>query len=171
MSGPTKQAGWNFISNPLVPGDTSIPTIFIDLDGDTTWTYLQHYDGADGADHWKTYNPAYPGAPDLNDVNETMGVWIYVDTVGDGIIRLEGSNPSATTINLVAGWNMVGFPSQTEGYTAGDLKTDSVGLVTRIERFNDAAAYDIEVMPDGDMFLRGQAYWVYATAAYEWVIP
>ncbi|MCK4757204.1 MAG: choice-of-anchor J domain-containing protein, partial [Thermoplasmata archaeon] len=163
--------GWNFISDPLIPGDTSIPTIFTDLDGNTTWTMLKHYDGADLADHWKTYNPTYPGTPDLNNADETMGVWIYVDAVGDGIIRLEGSNPSATTINLVAGWNMVGFPSQVEGYTVGDLKTESGGLVTRVDRYNDAAAYDIEIMPDGDMFLRGDAYWVYSTGAYAWVIP
>ena len=165
------QAGWNFISTPMVPGDTTVPNVFTDIDGDTTWTILKHYNGTDLADHWKTYNPAYPGAPDLNNVDEKMGVWIYVTALGDGFIKVGGANPSATTINLVAGWNMVGFPSIAEGYTAGDLKTDSVGQVTIVERYNDVAAYDIEVMPDGDMFLMGQAYWIYCPSGYAWVIP
>ncbi len=167
-------AGWNFISTPLIPSDTSILTIMTDIDGDTTWSTIFYYDGSDVADHWKCYDKAQFAAglsQDLSNIDVKMGVWVFVDVVGDGFIKVEGTDPVGTTINLVAGWNMVGFPSQVEGYTALDLKTDSGGLVTIIERFNDASAYNMELMPDGEMFIRGQAYWVYCTAAYSWVIP
>ncbi len=162
-------AGWNLVSLPLLPGDTSLPNALMDIDGDTTWNMFHHYDGA-AAYHWKTYNSAFPGL-NHNYVDEEMGAWIFVDTVGDGFIKVTGTDPSGTTINLVAGWNMVGFPSQVEGYTAGDLKTDSGGLVTSVERFNGAAAYDIEVMPDIDQFQIGEGYWVFSTGAYIWTIP
>ncbi|MCK4757768.1 MAG: hypothetical protein KAS67_04900, partial [Thermoplasmata archaeon] len=129
----------------------------------------------DQADHWKTYDINYPGIQDMPMVNNGMGFWVHItdnQPAGDDNLSVGwGFEPSGTTINLVAGWNLVGFPSVAEGYTAGELKTDSVGLVTRIERYNDAAAYDIEVMPDGDMFLRGDAYWIYSTAVYPWLIP
>ncbi len=165
------QAGWNFISMKLMPGDTSIPNVLTDLDGDTTWICLQYYDGSNVTDHWKAYDPAIPVISDLSNLDETMGVWILVDVVGDGFIKVEGDEPISTDIELVAGWNMVGFPSQVEGDTAGDLKTDSGGLVTSIERFNDVASYNIEIMPDGDAFQIGQAYWVYCTSAFTWTIP
>ena len=169
---------WVFVSFPIsATGDVMM--IFDDAgwgDGGTTWDMILWFDPSDDADHWKSYNINYPGIQDMPNVDNTMGVWVHLVNAGgppdDVFLTVgEGFDPSGTTINLVAGWNMVGFPSQVEGYTAGDLKTDSVGLVTRIERFNDAAAYDIEVMPDGSAFQIGQAYWVYATAAYAWVIP
>ena len=93
------------------------------------------------------------------------------DVGSDSLLTLQGASPAGTSIDLVAGWNMVGFPSGAEGYTAGELKTDSTDVVTRIERYNDAAAYDIELMPDGDQFQIGEAYWIYSTGAYEWIIP
>ncbi len=164
-------AGWNFVSLPLLPGDTSLPNALMDTDGDTTWNTFHHYDGsAAPGSNWKTYISAFPGI-NHNYMDEEMGAWIFVDTVGDGFIKVTGVNPSGTTINLVAGWNMVGFPSQVEGYTAGDLKTDSGGSVTAVERFNGAAAYNTEVMPDIDQFQIGEGYWVYSTGAYAWIIP
>ena len=76
-----------------------------------------------------------------------------------------------TIVTLQAGWNMVGYPSDTEGYTAGDLKTESGGMVMTIERFNDISIYDIEPMPDGAAFQIGQAYWIFSTGIYPWFIP
>ncbi|MCK5038513.1 MAG: hypothetical protein KAS16_05390, partial [Thermoplasmata archaeon] len=103
-----------------------------------------------------------------------MGIWILVtDNTGDNILTMgmSGPAPVGAMITLQPGWNMVGFPSQIEGYTAGDLKTDSNPMVTMIERYNGAAAYGIEPMPDGDAFQIGQAYWIYSTGVYNWVIP
>ena len=99
---------------------------------------------------------------------------MYVTSnAGDGAITLgiSGNGPMGTIVTLQPGWNMVGFPSQIEGYTAGDLKLDSSGVVMIIERFNDPAPYDIEPMPDGDQFQIGDAYWIYSMGIYPWMIP
>ena len=172
-------AGWQFVSFPITAtGD--ILTVFDDAawsSGTTDWDRIYWYDPLDNADHWKSYNKnsaALGLVQDMPPIDNTMGFWININsTGGDNVLTVgSGYDPSGTTINLVAGWNMVGFPSQTEGYTAGDLKADSGGIVTSIERFNAAATpYLMEVMPDADAFVIGQAYWVYSTGVYDWVIP
>ncbi len=172
---------WVFISFPIdVTGD--VLTLIDDAawgDGGTTWDATMWYDPTDPTDHWKAYDKAQAAAgltQDLPNLDNTMGLWVHLVNAGgppdDVFLTVgEGFDPSGTTINLVAGWNMVGFPSQTEGYTAGDLIAATGGMVTSIERFNDAAAYNIETMPNGDAFQIGQAYWVYSTGAYAWNIP
>lgn len=166
--------GWVFISYPIT-ATGNVSTVFDDDGwgggGGTTWDRIMWYDPADvGGDHWKSYNTAYPGTQDMPNVNNRMGFWVHLLT-NDNILTIgEGQDPTGTTINLEAGWNLVGFPSQTEGYTAGNLKTDSGDGGMIIQRYNDAAAYDIELMPDVDNFQEGNAYWVYATAAYPWTV-
>ncbi|MCK4758308.1 MAG: hypothetical protein KAS67_07645, partial [Thermoplasmata archaeon] len=168
---------WIFVSFPIsVTG--AVTTIFDDGpygDSGTTWDRIYWYDPID-ADHWKCYDPAYPGTQDMPNVDNTMGVWIHlVNAGGDEALTtgVEGSQPSGVTVNLVAGWNLVGYPADTLQlpYSADDLITDSGDGGMRIECFNAAAAYDIEVMPGVDNFQRGKAYMIYCTAAYDWIIP
>ncbi len=172
---------WVFVSFPTdITGD--VLTVIDDAawgDGGTTWNMIHWYDPTDPIDHWKSYSiaQATAGIPqDMPNVDNKMGLWVRIINAGGGaddpfLTVGEGFEPSGTSIQLQAGWNMVGFPSQTEGYTAGDLKADSGGLVTSVERFNDAAAYHMEIMPDVDEFQIGQAYWVYSTGVYTWIIP
>ncbi len=168
--------GWQFISFPVDITNT-VDVIFDDSingDGNLSWTMILWYDPLDDVNHWKSYNNNYLGTQDMPLMDNSMGIWILVTSnTGDNLLTMGvvGPEPASTTITLQAGWNMVGFPSQTEGYTAGDLKTDSNPMVTMIERYNGAAPYGIEVMPDGDAFQIGQAYWIYSTGIYNWVIP
>ncbi len=164
---------WVFVSFPITASGNVID-VFNDADwgdGDTTWEVIMWYDPLDNVNHWKSYNKNYGGTQTIPNVDNTMGLWVKLVTAGAELSVGEGWDPVGTTITLQAGWNMVGFPSQFEGYTAGDLKTDSNPMVTMIERYNGAAPYDIEVMPDGDAFQIGQAYWIYSTGVYNWVIP
>ncbi len=167
---------WVFVSFPITASGDAL-TIFDDAawsSGTTDWDRLYWYDPTDAADHWKSYNKAHAALGIIEDmplINNTMGLWMHL-TASDGALTIgSGAAPTATTISLKAGWNMVGYPSTTETYTAQALMDDSGGLVTRIERFNASAVYDIEVMPASDTFLIGQAYWVYSASAYDWVIP
>ncbi|MCK5039237.1 MAG: DUF11 domain-containing protein [Thermoplasmata archaeon] len=169
---------WIFVSFPITASG-NVLTIFDDAvwgDGGTTWDLILWYDPDDNANHWKSHNKNYGGTQNIPNVDNTMGVWVHLVNAGgapnDVFLTVgEGYDPVGTNITLQAGWNMVGFPSQTEGYTAGDLKTDSSNTVTNVERYNNSAAYDMEAMPDGDVFQIGQAYWVYSTTVYNWVIP
>lgn len=171
--------GWNFISTPLIPFDTSVPNVFDDLDtgaDETTWTYLQYYDATGGADHWKTYATFKPpGLNDLGNVDHTMGAWLYIPdagALGDGFINVSGTETSGGTINVEVGWNMIGWPTTADGtYTLGDLKADNPGLIDRVEKYDGAAPYRITQMLDAEFFYRGNAYWIKANAAGPLNIP
>ncbi|MCK5038746.1 MAG: S8 family serine peptidase [Thermoplasmata archaeon] len=172
---PTGGAGvgeWIFVSFPVaVTGD--VEAIFDDTtfgDGDTTWDIIMWYDPADLTNHWKSFNRDYGGAVTLPaSVNNQMGFWVRLDTAGSELTVGMGAEPAGTTISLVAGWNMVGYPSQAETFTAGELTANIE--VDMVEHYDSGAAYDITTMPAGDAFLRGEAYWIHCTADYNWVIP
>jgi hypothetical protein len=166
---------WVFVSFPIdAYSDPAI--VFGDAiwgDSGTDWDYIQWYDPNDPADHWKMYSISKP--PALNDmptVNNIMGFWLHLtNNKGDQMLTVaSGDEPTGTIVHLEIGWNLVGYPSQTETYSVGDLKTDSSGMVTIVEGFDPGAPYLIQEMGDGDNFLRGDAYWIYSTAVFDWVI-
>ena len=98
-----------------------------------------------------------------------MGFWVRISNTGTLISVGDGFDPVGTTVSLVAGWNMVGYPSQTETFTAGDLTANAE--VDLVEHYDSGAAYDITTMPAGDAFQIGQAYWVFCSMDFNWVIP
>ncbi len=155
--------GWNFISTPLIPDNNSVPEVFTDLDGDTTWTRLQYYDAVDGQDHWKAWGESRPSSlNDLDEVNNTMGAWLFIPdalALGDGIIRVAGTEPTSTAVNLKAGWNMVGYPARNDSfYDVDDLIADTGA--TGVDGYNSGAPYGIDVLLGSYVLKRGEAYWI-----------
>ncbi|MEW5937279.1 MAG: C25 family cysteine peptidase [Candidatus Thermoplasmatota archaeon] len=168
------QLGWNLISTPLIPDDTRVPDVFIDLDGDTTWDRMLWYDAtAPGGSKWKQYCTYW--ATELNDlrnVDHRMAVWIYIPNataLGDGYINVSGITPATTMINLYAGWNLVGYPAKNDSlYTVGDLKAATGAPYT--EGFNASALYQTSVLPDTYVLRKCEGYWVYVPSDSSWVI-
>jgi PKD repeat protein len=110
---------WFFISVPLdFSGD--VVTVFDDAnwgDGGTTWDVIQWYDPTDISNPWKSYSIYRP--PSLNDntvIDNTKGFWIHLTgNEGDGVLTAgSGTEPVPTSIQLYAGWNLVGYPAVTE---------------------------------------------------------
>jgi len=161
-------AGWNFISMPIAPASTALPGALTDSNGDTTWTRAMWYNPQTPTDKWKQYNTVWPAAmSDLKSVDQSMGVWIYVTTVGDGYINVTGSLPTTTAIQLRTGWNMVGFPSDDTTYTVAMLKA-ACPTVTMVEQFDGAQTYLTSAMADAAVMAPGKAYWVYTSADVVW---
>ncbi|MBA3045128.1 MAG: VCBS repeat-containing protein [Candidatus Thermoplasmatota archaeon] len=159
--------GWNLVSTPLAPSDTALPGALTDLDGDTSWTRVKYYDNA-ASPAWKTYGPSITST--LTDITEKMGVWIYIPdagSLGDGYIRLEGSAPTATTIDLVPGWNLVGYPSSISR-TAGTTVPPQVDIMSVYQSaspyIQDFTAYS------GVSMIPGNAYWIHVNSASTWVV-
>ncbi|MCK5038626.1 MAG: hypothetical protein KAS16_05955, partial [Thermoplasmata archaeon] len=115
----------------------------------------------------------YGGTQSLTNVDETMGVWIFVTTVGDGFIRVGGTITSGGGIAVQAGWSIIGWATTEDGtYSLLDLKNDNLGIgITNVERFDPAQPYDLVNMLDAEFFFQGQAYWVFATNAGVLNIP
>ncbi len=162
--------GWNFISLPLIPSDTTVPTVLLDQDSNTTWTILEYYDSFVAIDPWKSWMLSKPTSlNDLTDVNESMGIWLYVEagSLGDGYINVSGVVPSSTAINLKVGWNMVGYPS-----LVGRQISDALAGTgyDGVEGYNATAAYRLSPLADTYMMKPGEAYWVHVPADTVWVV-
>ena len=155
--------GWNLISFP-VTASGSIDSV---LNDDVVWDYAQWYDPQDSGDHWKTYVVGRSGN-DLNDIDNTMGIWLHVTDVGDGNLTVTGGTPSSTPIPLHTGWNLVSFPaSASAAMDAANLPDE----VTKIAQYNSTATYLVtEVDTSATSFEPGKAYWLYSTADTTWTV-
>jgi len=171
LSGST--SNWFFISVPLdISGD--LATVFDDTaygDGGTTWDYIQWYDPTDVSDPWKSYSIYRPDT--LNDnvnVDNTMGFWIHLTSNdGDGVLTAgQGTQPVTTTIQLHAGWNLVGYPTQDETRTISDVFWGTG--VDHIEVFDPSAPYRLKTVSPSHIMQPGEGYWVHVAADTTWTV-
>ncbi|MFO7618482.1 MAG: hypothetical protein R6W91_02320, partial [Thermoplasmata archaeon] len=166
----THSAGqWAFISFPS--GMTGpIETLLNDAtsgDGLTTWSVAKAYDNENKK--WLTYRPGSPAT--LTGVDNTMGVWIKLDThTGDKKLTLYeyAATPASTEIPLYAGWNLVGYPSETSekanvalALTGADIISVYKSTTPFVEDRTDLDAVDM---------IPGNAYWVHVPAYTLWTV-
>ena len=164
----TVVAGWNFISFPTILQNETLPTALLDKTPGVVWSRAMWYNPQMPADPWKQYNTVWNAAlNDLKTVDHTIGVWLYVTTVGDGVLTLGGSGSREagdTLVSLTAGWNMIGFPSQP--MTVAQFK--SLTSATIVEGYNGSTTYGTSALADGATMLAGRAYWVKVPANVVW---
>ena len=157
--------GWNLISIPLEPADTSLNAGFPDAsDGDLFETY-------DGGWLVSTYYSAIPGwVGDIEDIELDKGYWYNANTAYTATIEGTEAGPRSVPIN--AGWNLIGYARLTEA-----------GLNDLIPNANDGdllEAYDggwlvstyYSAIPgwvgDFDTIQAGNGYWYQANDPFTW---
>ena len=101
--------GWNLISMPNQPADTSVASVLTSIDGKYTsvWTY----DTA--ADTWYKYYTPATGLDFLNDLTEILpgkGYWVVTDQ--NATLTVIAPVAPATTVSLSVGWNLVGLKKE-----------------------------------------------------------
>lgn len=164
------QVGWNMISLPLIPRNSTMPDVLIDLDGNTTWSSMKIYDPLDPTDPWKCYGISKPASlQEISDINNTNGIWLFIPdmgSLGDGFIRIEGQKPTTTVISLTTGWNLVGYPSMTPEKAANTLPA----AADMISVFDAAEPYLVRDETDLNLITMnvGEAYWVRTTSDCIW---
>ena len=99
--------GWNLISLPLMPEDTSITSLLSPINGN--YSIIWEYNASDTSDHWKKYDPGVPFGNDLINMEPGKGYWIMMTS--DDTLPISGTVPESTDIDLRTGWNLVGFNS------------------------------------------------------------
>jgi parallel beta-helix repeat protein len=154
-------SGPNLVSIPLVQSNMNLQTVFQTL----------FYDNARSYDpinrKWKSFMKSKPYSQSLGDANHTIGIWVNV-TQGSNL-TIAGVVPTSTTINLHAGWNLVGFPSFNNSYAVANLKATMA--VDRIEGFDGAAPpYFLRAMTDGDFLQAGFGYWIKTSNDATWIV-
>lgn len=137
------------------------------------WDIIRGWDAQNQT--WMTSAKFWP--PSLNTFNyvdNTMGFWLHISNYGDGALTIVGNLPQSgelITIQLYAGWNLVGYPcmaSQSIQSVIGNIlyyvsatevydRTDPYG--TRYQNPWDPSYY---VNP-------GKAIWIYMTSDEIWM--
>ncbi len=168
--------GWNFLSFPLVPIDTTVPNVLSSIEGsyDTVLSFqsareeILHVTEEDSPE-WKSYVPDRPDHYNtLKVLNNIHGFWIRMTE--DANLTIYGYAPEehTTTLVLEPGWNMVGYPSISEGNNNLPEEVDIIGYFDETEEYN--LAYDHN--PETFVFEPGKGYWLYNSAdeAVVWTV-
>jgi uncharacterized repeat protein (TIGR01451 family) len=99
---------WNLVAIPILPRNTAITNVLSSIAGQYDLVYA--YDGCDATDPWKTYDPAaLPPVNDLTSLDVQHGYWLRA--TAPATLTLAGTRPTSITIQLCAGWNLIGYPS------------------------------------------------------------
>lgn len=128
------------------------------------------YNASDTADPWKKYVPGAPDwANDLREIVTGQGYWIKMVSSSPDPLIISGLPLASTQINLVSGWNLIGYPS-TESQDIGDALSQIDGKYEIVWAYNSS---DIEdpwkrYMPgspgnDLDEMKPGCGYWIKMT--------
>ncbi len=151
--------GWNLLSIPLAMADTSIESVLSSISGN--WSVAKCYDGTTKT--WKTYRPI--GTQTFTTIDNTMGVWLRATE--NCTLTVNGAIPTSTGITLKAGWNLVGYPSDTPRLASEILppEADIVSVYQTaspyIQDFTDLSLVTMSA---------GNGYWVHATTDVIWAI-
>lgn len=151
--------GWNLISLPFEPFDTTLSKALKNISG--MYDMVRFYHPSDPADHWKTYTSFKPTAfNDLRWIDRKMGIWIHL--LNATVLRTNGTYFRSTQIDLLAGWNLIGYPS------LHDMSVEDVfaGLpLLRIEAFAGGAdPYLLKPLDNNGYLSPGKGYWVNVAA-------
>ncbi|UCD92028.1 MAG: right-handed parallel beta-helix repeat-containing protein [Methanobacteriota archaeon] len=153
--------GLNLISIPLVQSNESIQTVLQTVTYDNAWSY----DSA--GQEWKSHMKSKPYGVTLQNINHAMALWVNVTQ--DSNLTVAGVVPTSTTINLRAGWNLLGFPTVDTDCTVADLKLSVAS--DRVEGFDELASpYFLRAMADGDFLQAGYGYWIRVDTETVWTI-
>ena len=107
--------GWNLISLPVVPTESSIVDVLGDAASsiDIVWTYDPSNPNASDTNGWLSYSPTDPeGTNNLDIMTAGYGYWISVSRnaiiSGSGTLLPVGPD-SPPERDLRAGWNLIGY--------------------------------------------------------------
>jgi uncharacterized protein (TIGR03790 family) len=147
--------GWNLISLPLEPADVNISEALKNIEG--KYDMVRFYDPLDPGDSWKAFYTFKPSAfNDLRRIDRRMGFWIHLTNAT--VLPVNGTLFLSTQISLLAGWNLIGYPSLTDR----SVEEVFAGIpLLRIEKFAQGAdPYLLQPLDSNDFMSPGNGYWV-----------
>jgi parallel beta-helix repeat protein len=162
--------GWNQISIPLIQTEHNLTRILGFIDG--WYDAVQWYDPIDPNDSWKHHKVGKLYGNDLNELNETMGIWIHITQPGDTIFVYNGTEPTQNqNIRLASGWNMVGYPS-----LSNKNRTTALNNLTFDTHIDTIWTYNVtiqkwEKLGEYDLFEVGRGYYIHAKTDCIWEVP
>ena len=136
------ELGWNLISIPKQPLDTSIDSVLSSIQG--KYDSIIIYDASAGI--WLkyvVYGPLF--LCDLNELAPGAGYWVKMNQ--PGILVVQGTEP-ATAVPLRKGWNSVGYNSETSR-AIEDCMYSIDGKYNSISTYDSDEKIWLRYTPDG----------------------
>jgi len=136
--------GWNLISIPAILHNKTLGYALSSIKG----SYSQVF----------TFNKKYVQLDANDEIDKSVGLWINMNQ--SDTLELDGSIPRNKTIDLRAGWNLIGYPTM--------IDNDVFDIVKNVSLFN-LLTYDgswLSYSPSRnqnslEMMRPGYGYWVY----------
>jgi RHS repeat-associated protein len=159
--------GWNLVSLPEEPADPDPAAVLAAIGG--AFTEVSVHDACDPADPWKLYDPSDPAASDLTALDHRTGFWI--EATSPVALPSDGTLPATTTIELCAGWNLIGMPIGQPRHVRSVLHPIE-GKYVRVFGYDASTpdqlweGFDVQApywANNLDYLLPGRGYWVLVT--------
>ena len=159
---------WNLVSFPVNNiGTKTVSEVVASLGNNLVRVY--EYDPATPGNPWKIYDPnAPPFVNTLSSLSPELGYWLLLST-GDNLAVTGDILPvDNTSWGIVAGWQLVGWGSDTSGNPAGIA--GALGGTVRIYGYDPQSTlspwklYDSTTPPIAQtlsQLVRGYGYWLY----------
>jgi len=154
------ELGWNLISLPLIPENSSIEAV---LEGVPNVVSVWTYDAATG--NWYVYSPV-DATNTMTEMKDGPGYWVMMDRsarlIVRGVTMYPGGEQVPPSYPVYEGWNLIGFKS-TEEMAAEEYLASVWSL------FEKPWTYPLVYYP-GDKFYSveymepGYGYWLYMVA-------
>jgi methanogen extracellular protein (TIGR04279 family) len=159
--------GWNLISLPLRPVNTSLFSVFTP-DVMANVTVIWGYNSSNASSPWQYYTTlGYPYIQgNLSEVKETLGYWVLC--TNNMTLHVKGAIPATSNVTLNPDWNLVGNPAQPvrnvrDVYTTSFVVWEYSGLDQKYDYWCSAA--DVP----GSVYIQGTLYTLKPTYGY-WVL-
>ena len=134
--------------------------------GTIAWSLARQFVASDPADPWKRYDPA-KAFNDFTTVDLTRGIWVEVTVPGE--YRVAGAVPCVISVDLKAGWNLVGFPSATSMSVA--TATGSLLGPLAVEGYDATVPpYFLRRLGPGDLLDPMQGVWIESPVDQTWTV-
>ena len=166
------QPGWNLVSVPFIPTDSRPDAVLASVTGKYDRVY-----GYESGIGWRLRDVINPLGNTLSSMGERGGYWVHMTQVAT--LSASGWRPSSTSIPLVEGWNLVGYPASASRAIATVL-APITGKYTLVYVYDSSDTshpwkkYDPSAPPYANTLTtmqRGRGYWIKATEACNWVVP
>lgn len=165
--------GWNLISVPCVPFDGQPVAEFLE-DASGKYASIHSYNPTDTADPWKSYNPALPNwvIQDLSSISDMKGYWINANDSFN--LSIDSTITTPRTIQLISGWNLVGYPTHMQRPVNSSLATlYPYWREIRFWNLSSSAYLTFSNSTQTGDFVNMThyyGYWIYMTQTQNWVI-
>ena len=157
--------GWNLISFACKPDNSSVGSMLSPINGN--YTSIHTYNASDDADNWKSYNPNVPSwvLQDISTINDKSGYWIKMDN--NSILNVTGTISSPNSINLMQGWNLISYPSDSSKSPSDAFSgiSNSYSIVWAYNASEDSYLYYSPSLGSGTLtdITPDRGYWINMT--------